>query len=328
MLEAVIAAVEQSSGIAGKADIASVLDALPAPGNRVSAVPLGDDCAAIPDGEGYLLLAMEGFVNRLVAEAPQFAGYCGVLVNVSDIAAMGGRPTAVVNAVWSDGAEQARPLLAGLAEAAQVYGVPIVGGHSNLTNDRGQLAVAILGRARRLLTSFDARPGDTLIAAVDLRGRYREPWPNWDASSGHDPQRLRGDLELLPALAEDGLCAAAKDISMGGLVGTALMLAECSGVGMRLDLAAVPRPQGVEPARWLVDTFPSYGFLLAVPPDNAAAVVQRFNAREIACAAIGHCDDRRVVRLTADGREHPVRDFNRSRLIGCGPAAEKETQHA
>jgi selenophosphate synthetase-related protein len=62
---------------------------------------------------------------------PWFAGYCGVMVNVSDIYAMGGRPLAVVDALWSAGAETARPLLEGLAEASRRYGVPIVGGHSN-----------------------------------------------------------------------------------------------------------------------------------------------------------------------------------------------------
>ena len=37
-------------------------------------------------------------------------------------------------------------------------------------------------------------------------------------------ERLRADLALLPELAEAGLCRAAKDISMAGVLGTALML--------------------------------------------------------------------------------------------------------
>ena len=46
-----------------------------------------------------------------------------------------------------------------------------------------QLSVAILGRAETLLTSFAARPGDRLLAAVDLRGEYRPYFNNWDAAS-------------------------------------------------------------------------------------------------------------------------------------------------
>ena len=60
-------------------------------------------------------------------------------------------------------------------------------------------------------------------------------------------ERLRGDLELLPQLAEDGLCDAAKDISMAGTLGTALMLLECSQVGARIDLDAHSAPQA---CRW------------------------------------------------------------------------------
>ncbi|MFH7168792.1 AIR synthase related protein, partial [Klebsiella pneumoniae] len=66
-------------------------------GARGLAVPAGDDCAAIPDGDGHLLLAIEGFLDGFVAADPYFAGFCGVMVNVSDIAAMGGTPVAVVD---------------------------------------------------------------------------------------------------------------------------------------------------------------------------------------------------------------------------------------
>ena len=85
--------------------------------------------------------------------------------------------------------------------------------------------------------------------------------------------RLRADLEILPAIAEAGLCCAAKDISMGGLVGTAMMLAESSQVGAVIDIDAVPSPPGIGQPRWLCDTFPSFGFLLAVA--RPACLVQR-----------------------------------------------------
>ena len=252
---------------------------------------IGDDCAAIPfdgaDGPGYLLFAIEGFVDDFVQSMPWFAGYSGVMVNVSDIYAMGGRPIAVVDALWSRGDDTAGDrLLAGLAAASQRYGVPIVGGHSNRRSERGGLAVAILGRARRLLTSFHARPGDRLVMAIDLRGAFEEPQPFWNASTVAPGSRLRADLELLPALAEEGLCDAAKDISMAGAIGTALMLLEGSKAGGVIDVAAIPRPPGVPLVRWL-QAFPSYGFVLSVRPEQVGAVLQRFQSREIACAVVG-----------------------------------------
>jgi AIR synthase-related protein len=304
-------------GLAGKRDIAAVAARLGL--SATDAIPVGDDCAAIADGDGFLLLAIEGFINEFVAGDPWFAGWCGVMVNVSDVAAMGGRPIAVVDAVWSAGDAEAAPVLAGLRAASQAFRVPVVGGHTNTRTDRAQLSVAILGRAQRLLTSFDARPADRLVAAIDLRGRYREPFSNWEAATDAPAARLRADLEILPGVAEAGLATAAKDISQGGLVGTALMLAECSGVGARIDVAAVPKPEGVALARWL-QTFPSYGYLLAVAPANVPAVLARFGTRGIAAADIGHITVDRRVAVGDGGATETIWDFAREPLIGCRPA--------
>lgn len=306
--------------LAAKQDIAQVAAIFGQ--NATKVMRLGDDCAAIPDGDGYLLLASEGFQDSFVRAMPWFAGYCGVMVNVSDIAAMGGRPVAVVDALWSDTYEAAASILTGLHDGARTYGVPVVGGHTNMRSTHNSLSVAILGRARHLLTSFDAQPGEVLIAAIDLRGRWHDPHPFWDASSAlcgtEAAVRLRGDLELLPCIAEDGLSRAAKDISMAGLLGTALMLAECSGVGMTLTLDDIPRPEEAPMERWL-SAFPSYGYLLTTRPEDAEAVMARFHGRGIAAAVIGQCNStRRVDVAWADEREN-FWDLASAPLMGVAP---------
>jgi uncharacterized protein len=305
-------------GIAHKTDIAPVVRRL---GLAPEGIRLGDDCAAIPDGDGYLLLAIEGFVPDFLAAEPWFAGWCGVMVNASDIAAMGGRPIAVVDALWSAGADSAEPVLAGLAEAAAAYGIPVVGGHTNLRAREAQLAVSILGRAESLLTSFDAEAGDVVLAAIDLRGRYHEPMPYWDAATGaRHAGELRGNLDLLAEVAEAGLSRAAKDISMAGLIGTALMLAEASRIGMVLDPAKVPRPEGIDLARWL-GSFPSFGFLLTAKLDAAAEIIARFAARGIACAAIGQCEGgSKLDLITENGRRETFWNLADAPLTGCAPA--------
>jgi AIR synthase-related protein len=307
-------------GFAAKADIAVAAARLGITGASYC-VP-GDDCAAIPDGDGYLLFAIEGFMNEFIAADPWFAGWCGVMVNISDVAAMGGRPVAIVDAVWADGEGEASPMLAGLRAAAEAFGVPIVGGHSNLHNRQGQLAVAILGRARKLLTSSDAAPGGRLIAAIDLRGEYRAPFANWNAATTAPPARLRGDLELLPAIAEAGLAKAAKDISQAGVIGTAAMLAECSGVAITIDVTAIPKPPEVPLARWL-QSFPSFGYLLAVTPENADAVLSRFAQRDIAAAEIGQVEAGSRVTITDGEVPVVVWDFAERPLIGFGPMKVK-----
>lgn len=314
--------VKQSIGLAHKRDIAAVTGLL----NRrmpSGTIALGDDCAAIPDRDGFLLFATEGFLNEFVTTQPWFAGYCGVMVNVSDIYAMGGRPIAVVDAIWSDGEEQAKPVLEGMAAASEVYRVPIVGGHCNLRNDRPQLSVAILGRANTLLSSFEAKAGQKLLAAVDLRGHFREPYAWWDASTGSPPERLREDLELLPQLAEAGLCGAAKDISMAGAVGTVLMLLECSGLGGVIDVAAIPRPPDIPLERWLC-CFPSYGFVLSAEEEHSEAIIGHFSRRGISCAVIGETDASGCLRLGDGDSEELLWDLHAEPLTGCGVELKPE----
>ncbi len=283
----------------------------------------GDDAAAIPDGDGWQLMATEGFMNDFVASAPWFAGWCAVMVNVSDILAMGGRPVAVTNALWAPDAATANEILRGLRDASAAYAVPIVGGHTNLRTDRPQLAAAIWGRAKALITSFDAEPGDVVIAAADRRGDYAGDTSNFPAFLNAPHDRLRGDMEILPALAEAGLVTAGKDISQGGIIGTALMLAECSGVGMVIDPARITPPDGDLP-RWMT-AFPSFGFLLTAKPANAAAVIARFQARDIAADIIGEVTSGSQLALSDGPARHTVWDHARAPYLGLGP---KEPAHA
>ena len=202
-----------------------------------------------------------------------------------------------------------------MADAAARFGVPVVGGHTNLHSPYPALSVAILGRARRLLTSFDARPGDDLIAAVDLRGQMHGRYPFWNASTEAPPERLRADYQILPRLAEDGLAAAGKDISMGGVVGTAVMLLEASRVGATLSLEAMPRPPGVPWESWLL-AFPSYGFLLSVAPAHSRAALAAFAARGIAAAIVGRVDESRQLTLVAGGERATLWDLSQAPLTG------------
>src|SRR4051794_21837822 len=121
-----------SRGFAHKRDIAAVLarleDAAPV------GVPNGDDCAVLPlpGGQGWQLLAIEGLVPDFVHALPWFAGYSAVMVNLSDIAAMGGRALGVVDALWASSDAQAGDMLAGMRAASERYDVPLLGGHTNL----------------------------------------------------------------------------------------------------------------------------------------------------------------------------------------------------
>ncbi|WP_416666230.1 sll0787 family AIR synthase-like protein [Egbenema bharatensis] len=287
-----------------------------------SSLLLGDDCAAIPDGDSYLLLAAEGMMPFFVDADPWFAGWSAVMVNVSDIYAMGGRPIAVVDTIWSQSAAQSQALLAGMRAAAQVYQVPIVGGHTNGHSPYNALSVAILGRANRLITSFNAQPGDRLLMVLNPDGKMHPQYPFWNAATEADPVRLRQDLAILPDLAERGLCDAGKDISMGGVVGTTLMLLETSGCGAVLEIESIPQVADCPLEKWLT-CFPSYGFLLSVRPEQVASIQRLFHDRHLLCEAIGTVQpgSKLVLRSNSESNSESIEfwDLDQDPLTGFKP---------
>ncbi len=229
-------------------------------------------------------------IDSFVADDPWFAGYSAVMVNLSDIAAMGGRPLAITNTLWTPDQKAAEIIWEGMRAASQAYGVPIVGGHTTHTQAESplHLGASVLGRAgKQLLTSFDAKPGDHLVIAIDMQGAYRENKPFWNASTTSDSARLRHNLDLLPKLAEAGLCKAAKDISNGGIIGTLAMFCHCSEVGAVLKLDTLPRPENTDWLKWLV-SFPSFGYLLAVSEENLQSACDHFTKHNLFASSIGH----------------------------------------
>lgn len=245
----------------------------------------GDDAAAIPQPDGsYLLLASDALRADFVAADPWFAGYSAVMVNVSDIAAMGGRPWVVVDALYLGGTDDAR-IVEGMRAASEAFGVPIVGGHTCRTEGPSLVCVSILGKAEKLIRSDTAAPGQVLVAAIDLRGSFRGP-AAFNAATTASPTALRAQIGLLAQLAEDGIVSAGKDISNAGLCGTLGMLLESSGVGAVIDLQAIPAPPDVDPLRWLM-AFPSYGYVLSVEPELVETTCRRFLEMGVECAPIG-----------------------------------------
>jgi hypothetical protein len=310
MLSDLTAKLRQSLSLLQKQDIQTAAQVL-----KQSKIPLGDDCAAIPDGDGYLLLAAEGMSPQFLETDPWFAGWSAIMVNVSDIYGMGGYPIAVVDTIWSRSASQTEPIWEGMKAASQAYQVPIVGGHTNCHSPYNALSVAILGRAERLITSFNAQSGDLLLAIADFRGNAHPDYPFWNAATEADPARLRENLALLPHLAAMGLCDAGKDISMGGIVGTLLMLLETSHCGAILEIDRIPCPKALSLERWLI-SFPSFGFLLSVRPQQVDAIRSLFHACDLVCEVVGEVQPTRQLILRSPQESIVFWDLSEERLTG------------
>ncbi|MHC1559783.1 MSMEG_0567/sll0787 family protein [Actinomycetospora sp. C-140] len=259
---------------ATKAPLGELVAGLAGTGRHV-----GDDGAPVPGSD--VVAACDAILPAMVERDPEWAGWCGVLVNVNDLAAMGAAPTALLDAVGARDASFAHRVLTGLRAAADAYGVPVIGGHTQLEVP-ASLAVTALGRTAPTgpapagsaslppVPAAGGRPGMAVRLTADLGGTWRPGYTGrqWDSTSTRTPAELRA---MVAAIGPDAphRPAAAKDVSMAGVVGTLGMLAEASGTGAVLDVAAVPRPTGATVADWLT-CFPGFALLTADAPGAPA----------------------------------------------------------
>jgi selenophosphate synthetase-related protein len=306
-LEQLADAIRAAPGLQGKRDLRLI--------ERLGAGIDGDDAALVPHGGELLVICGEAISPPFVRADPFGAGTAAVVTNVSDVRAMGGRPLALVDMLVSPDREHAERVLDGIAWAAGLLGVPVVGGHLTLGHPPA-LSASCTGVTRRPLQASAAAPGDVLLAAFALDGRYMsDTQPFFSALRDRPPERLRDDGEALVEVAESGLCHAARDVSMPGVAGSLLQMLETAVCGATLDVEALPRPPGAELERWLL-TFPSFGFLLAAPPRHARAACEPFLKRGLACAPCGTFDDTRTLRLTAGPAGATVWDLASTPLTG------------
>ena len=127
--------------------------------------------------------------------------------------------------------------------------------------------------------------------------------------------RLAGDVRALAALAESGAAVAAKDVSMPGVLGSLAMLLECNGLGVTVDLDALPRPTGISLARWLV-CFPCFAFLVCAPPGREEGCARPFRERGLTAEVIGTLDDTGLLRARLGPETATVLDLSAEPVTG------------
>jgi putative N-acetyltransferase (TIGR04045 family) len=242
----------------------------------------GDDGVPVGDTASGLIAACDAIIPSMVARDPEWAGWCGALVNLNDLAAMGATATGLLDAVGGPTASQVTRIIRGLADAAAAWGVPVLGGHTQV-GVPAALSVTALGYTTAPVPGGGARRGDTLTLTADLHGAWRPGYTGqqWDSTSTRSPQ----DLRHLAGIVGQTAPHAAKDVSMAGLVGTVGMMAEASGVAAEITVGAVPRPDHTRLADWL-SCFP--GFAMITADTAGRPVADPGPAHSASCGSFHH----------------------------------------
>ncbi len=279
-------------------------------------VGIGDDAAAIPSGEGLLLLtcdiAVAGrhFLPGLTPMAD--VGWKVATSSVSDIVACGGLPTCALISlgVPAQAAEiDFDELYRGLAEAAAHYGFQVLGGN---VSGAGDLLVDcfMLGKAPQFISRGGVRAGDFVAVSGNLGDSQAglELLKQGAASEAerkllhrHLRPRARTDLvELLQAAA-----TAAIDIS-DSLAAELHHLAAASGVRLEVDGAAVQispqlksyaKARGADPLAGALFGGEEYQLLFTFPPEQSG------RAEEAGASIIGNAKDGAGVFLSGEPLE-------------------------
>lgn len=286
---------------------------------------IGDDAALVRCPERLLLttdVLVEDEDFRRADHPPRLLGRKALNVNLSDIAAMGGRPLhALVGLALPGDIDETwlRQFMAGLGSAARAAGVALVGGDLSRSSQI-MISVTVTGEARSPVTRSGARPGDAIFvsgtlgdAAGGLRlldkgainGVAKPVRPLVKAFLDPEPR-----LKLGALLARRGLASAMIDIS-DGLSVDLRHICEESGAGAEVEAARVPiSPALARFARAPLDMALNGGedfeLLFTVRPAKEAAVEAL--AKTWVISRIGRMTAGRAIRLIdANGRKTPLR---------------------
>ncbi|MCQ6253831.1 methanogenesis marker 2 protein [Methanocaldococcus sp.] len=283
-------------------------------------VDFGDDAAVIGiDGDNAILLAADGIWGKLLEADPWWAGYCSVLVNCKDIAAMGGKCIGMTNIISIKDKDVCRKVLKGVKDGVKKFGVPMVGGHTHPDAICNVLDVSITGIAKKdcILRSDNAKVGDKIIFAYDLVGQiYKSFSLNWDTTTMKSKKLVKAQMDALVQIAENKLANSCKDISNPGAIGTLGMLLEVSRKGGIVDITKIPKPEEIDLIHWL-KVYPGSGYVLTANEENFKEIKNIFEDVEMTAEICGEVISDKKLYITDGTNKEIVFDFEKEFICGC-----------
>lgn len=320
-LNALIASLRDFEGIKRKnniRDITQILsDSYNIQGNTI--LSFGDDASAIDIGNGKLvLLAADGMWGKLMEADPKWAGYCSVLVNVNDIAAMGGTPIGMTNVLSTPDEKIGQLIMEGIKEGVQKFGVPMVGGHFHPDTPYNALDVSITGVVDKddIITSCGASVGDKVIIAIDLDGEIHPKFNlNWDTTTMKTADLVQKQIAIMNKIGKEKLVSAGKDISNPGTLGTLGMLLEASSVGAMVDIEKIPRNENVKWDQWL-KVYPGSGFVLTAPSNKVSLCIKLLEEVNITATLCGEIIAENKLYLNYKEQKGVLFDFEDDKIMG------------
>ncbi len=282
-------------------ELGKILEKLPKFRNDILIGPsIGEDVAAFAvDGEAIVL------TSDPITAADEHHGRLAVDVCINDLASSGCAAVCMLLTVLAPVGSSDEDIESVIMEAgarAAEFGVEIIGGHTERTSSVNRIVVSAVavGRvaASMLKRTGGAKPQDLLYMTkyAGIEGTFLLV----------DDESLRSKIGSFISVKRDGEIAsgcgvsAMHDITEGGVLGAIHEMCTASGVGSRIDIASIPMLSitaekcselGIDPLRLIG----SGSMLIAVAPENSAALEAAFEGSGIRLTRIGVCTEETAI---------------------------------
>lgn len=280
------------------------------------AIGIGDDCAAFEFGEDYLLVSTDMITSETHIHkkmTPWQIGWFVVAINLSDIAAKGGKPLGLVLSLGLPRSTSdifLKGLMEGADSCATMHGTSIVGGDTK-ENPNVTICGTVFGivKKNKFMSRKGAKPGD-VVAVTGTLGK---------AGIGHyalqhsieTKEITIGLFEPSPRLEEGMVLAGLKvinscmDIS-DGLSSSLYQLQEVNNVGFEIEKKRIPLAQdlvklanqeNLDAYEYGLHFGGDYELLLTVYPDKFEKVKRSIEKTGTSLTAIGYVTKNRKIHV-------------------------------
>ena len=293
-------------------DKATMFGALPHHGFE----PIGDDCTVLPMGDEALVMTTDMLIEDVhflrEASSPEEVGIKSLMVNISDVAAMGAKPIATLLSIALPATAQgewAERFMRGYHEASERESVALVGGDTTASKDKIAINVVAIGRApmanikRRSKAQVDDVICVTGKLGISSKGLVDIMFGDINTSAAKAHRIAQARTAEGAWLGTRSEVHAMMDIS-DGIASDIKHILELSGVGAEIYIERIPTDYDI---RFATTGGEDYELLLTVAKDSFESVARElFAATGTELTAIGRITEGGDLKWLENGKEYEL----------------------
>ncbi|MDO4261271.1 MAG: AIR synthase family protein [Eubacteriales bacterium] len=267
---------------------------------------VGEDCAVMELAPGEVFVLS----TDPITGAGKNMGSLAIQITANDLASAGAEPVAMLLTVLlppSADEPLIRQLMQEVECACGKLHIQVMGGHTEVTAVVNQPLISVTGvgkvQKEKLVTTGGARVGDDVVAtkwigiegtSIIAREKEEELLGCFSRAFVEEAKGFDQYLSVVPEakIAAQAGISAMHDVTEGGIYGALWEMAEASGVGLEIDLKAIPiRQETVELCEhYRINPYQliSSGCMLIASPDGHG-LVRELAKEGIHAAVIGRC---------------------------------------